>query len=120
MTTGGVAFKDLLPIPDHAEQVTDPDKEEIATTIQDEPTMSHALAQAEPEVKGAAQVEHDEEVVNLGWNESADQIANPLVGRLKNEDLYILVRRFNKQMYHLKEVPSPVPGGLVRLSVPRC
>jgi hypothetical protein len=62
--------------------------------------------------KGAAQEDHDEEVLDLGWNEPASEIENPLVGGLNNEDLWVLVRRFDKQMYHLKEVPHPVPGGL--------
>jgi hypothetical protein len=96
MTTQGVSFKDLLPIPDSTQPVTEPDKKEVATALPDEPTTSHALAMAEPEEKGAAQMRHDEEVVNLGWNEPPSQIANPLVGGLPNEDLWVLVRRFNK------------------------
>lgn len=96
MSVPGGSIKDLLPIPDSTQPVTDPDKQEVATALPDEPTLSHALAMAEPEEKGAAQVEHDEEVINLGWNEPPSQIANPLVGGLLNEDLWVLVRRFNK------------------------
>jgi hypothetical protein len=94
MATGAV-YKDLLPIPDD-----DPRNEHgTATTMTDAPTESHALAMEaanRAEEKGAAQVNHDEEVVNLGWNEPKEQIMNPLVGGLNNEDLWILVRRFNK------------------------
>lgn len=94
MATGAV-YKDLLPIPDD-----DPREEHgTTTTITDAPTESHALAMEaanRPEVKGAAQVDHAEEVVNLGWNEPKEAIANPLVGGLNNEDLWVLVRRFNK------------------------
>jgi hypothetical protein len=96
MASEGVAIKDLLPIPDSTQPVTDPEKKEITTTLTDEPTTSHALAMADHEEKGAAQIEHDEEVVNLGWNEPPAKIANPLVGGLPNEDLWVLVRRFNK------------------------
>jgi hypothetical protein len=109
------------------------EKPEAFTILSDKPTTSHALAMAaveEPEEKGEAQVEHDEETKNLGWNEPPSQIENPLVGGLNNDDLWILIRRFDKvssrglflgrqglidvvkQMYHLKEVPHPVPGGL--------
>jgi hypothetical protein len=94
MATGAV-YKDLLPIPDddprHGEATT--------TTMTDAPTESHALAMEaanRAEYKGAAQVDHAADVVNLGWNEPKEAIANPLVGGLNNEDLWILVRRFNK------------------------
>lgn len=94
MATGAV-YKDLLPIP----QETEPEKEETTTTLTDKPTESHALAMEaahNPEEKGAAQVDHGEEVVNLGWNEPEEAVENPLVGGLSNEDLWVLVRRFNK------------------------
>ncbi|KAF2019628.1 hypothetical protein BU24DRAFT_365220 [Aaosphaeria arxii CBS 175.79] len=107
MATGAV-YKDLLPLP----QETEPEKEETTVTMQDKPTESHALAMQEPEIKGAAQVDHEEEVVNLGWNEPKEAVSNPLVGGISNEDLWLLVRRFNKQMYHVKEIPNPPPGGL--------
>ncbi|KAH9871818.1 hypothetical protein J1614_006075, partial [Plenodomus biglobosus] len=113
MSTGGVVYKDLLPIPD-----TDPTEVEgTTTTLLDAPTESHALAlqaakSAALEEKGAAQIEHAEEVVDLGWNEPKEHVAKPLVGGLSNEDLWLLVRRFNKQMYHVKEIPTAPPGGL--------
>ena len=97
MSTEGLVFKDLLPIPD-----TDPTEHEgRATTLLDQPTESHALAleaanQAPPEEKGVAQLDHNKEVVNLGWNEPKEQVSNPLVGGLANEELWLLVRRFNK------------------------
>ncbi|KAF2687201.1 hypothetical protein K458DRAFT_429155 [Lentithecium fluviatile CBS 122367] len=110
MATGAV-YKDLLSVPDE-----DPRQEADTTTMMtDAPTESHALAVEAakgPEERGAVQVGHAEEVVNLGWNEPKEAIANPLVGGLNNEDLWILVRRFNKQMYHVKEIPDPPPGGL--------
>ncbi|CAO2647733.1 Nn.00g086550.m01.CDS01 [Neocucurbitaria sp. VM-36] len=113
MSTEGLVFKDLLPIPD-----TDPTEHEgTTTTLRNAPTESHALAHeaavaAHPDEKGAAQVDHDEEVVNLGWNEPKEHVENPLVGGLSNEDLWLLVRRFNKQMYHVKEIATAPPGGL--------
>jgi Protein of unknown function (DUF3292) len=112
MSKEGLAIKDLLPVPDDTQPVTDPEKREVHTSLADQPTLSHALATEEHEEKGAAQEDHGEEVVDLGWNEPAEKIENPLVGGIPNEDLWVLVRRFNKQMYHLKEVPHPVPGGL--------
>ena len=57
---------------------------------------SHALATADHDEKGYAQEEHEDEVKDLGWTDTNDRIANPLVARLPNEELWILVRRFNK------------------------
>jgi hypothetical protein len=61
------------------------------------PTDSHGLAAADHEQKGAAQEEHFEaEVKDLGWSESKQEIPQPLVGGIENEELWMLVRRFDK------------------------
>jgi len=61
------------------------------------PTESHALANADHDLKGAAQLDHYEpEVKDLGWNEHPEKVPAPLVGNLPNEELWTLVRRFNK------------------------
>lgn len=92
---------DVLPVPDTIAPVTDPDVQEIATSLTEEPTLSHQLAMQDHENKGAAQQDHDvEEVANLGWNEPVEKIASPLVGGMKNDDLWILVRRFNQVSCH--------------------
>lgn len=52
--SAGEILKDLNPLPDNIAVVTDPEKEERAQTLTEEPTASHALAVAEPEVKGMA------------------------------------------------------------------
>lgn len=129
--SGGVVYQDLLPVP-----AADPREEEDSTpTLTDRPTESHALAldaARNPEERGAAQMQHGDEVVDLGWNEPKEAVSAPLVGGLSNEDLWVLVRRFNKvgfeeqccllievdanndyqQMYHVKAIPNPPPGGL--------
>lgn len=89
-------MKDFLPLPDTLAPVTDPDKEEVSQTLAETPTMSHALAVAEHDEKGHAQESHGAEVKDLGWNESEDAIPSPLVGGLSNDDLWVLIRRFNK------------------------
>ena len=98
MTTSNESFsvKDLLPIPDNIQAVTDPEKEETSQSLTEEPTFSHALAMADHDEKGHAQQPHDDEVKDLGWHESDAKIANPLVARLPNEELWVLIRRFNK------------------------
>lgn len=97
MGTQGMVLKDLLPVPE-----TDPTQHEgTTTTILDAPTESHALAlqaaqATDPAEAGAAQIKHADEVMDLGWNEPKEHVAQPLVGGLSNEDLWLLVRRFNK------------------------
>ena len=88
---------DVLPIPEN----TDPAAEEsTAITMAEEPSLSHALATATdgPEEKGVAQQNRRQhpEVEDLGWNERKEEIVSPLVGGLSNEDLWLLIRRFDK------------------------
>ncbi|KAJ7084212.1 hypothetical protein C8R44DRAFT_903331 [Mycena epipterygia] len=92
--------------------VTDPGHQEVAHSITQAPTDSHALAQVEQEEKGAAQQGHDAEVLDLGWNQHPNKVAKPLIDGLENEELWLLIRRFNKQMYHVKDYPYPLPGKL--------
>lgn len=88
------------PEPTTSQSYSDPSSSDIEIVEAHEeemPTESHQLAYADHEEKGAAQIDHGSpEVKNLGWNEPAHEIANPLVGGLPNEELYTLIRRFNK------------------------
>jgi Protein of unknown function (DUF3292) len=79
------------------------DEPEIVEAAPEEhPTDSHELANAEHEEKGAAQLDHGQtEVRDLGWNESPAEVPNPVVGGLPNEELWTLIRRFNKVCYFL-------------------
>ncbi|KAL6718719.1 hypothetical protein ACLMJK_002953 [Lecanora helva] len=78
------------------------------------PSDSHALASADDhEIKGAVQTNHEEgEVRDMGWNEHPHDVPKNLVGGLPNEELWTLVRRFNKQMYHVKATNQQMIGGL--------
>lgn len=98
---------------DSVDRVAENREPEIVEKHEEEtPTASHALAHesvnAEPEDKGACQVEHDDiEVRNLGWNDEARRVPEPVVGGLKNEELWTLVRRFDKQIFHVKSIEEP-------------
>lgn len=82
-----------------------------STTDGDHTTDSHALANADHDEKGASQSSEHSGVKDLGWNEHPKEIPD-LVGGLGNEELWTLVRRFNKQMYHVKATTAPLLGGL--------
>lgn len=92
----GTAIKDLLPIPSDTQPVMDPAKTETSNTLQDDPSLSHALATQDHDDKGLAQQDHPHEVLDLGWNQRKEEIAQPLVGGMDNEELWMLVRRFDK------------------------
>jgi hypothetical protein len=51
---------------------------------------------ADHDEKGEAQIPHNAEVKDLGWTDHVVDLPNPLVGGLQNEELWVLVRRFNK------------------------
>jgi hypothetical protein len=97
-SSSGLVFNDLLPIP-HSNHANE-DEHGRANHMSEEPTLSHALANSSPSnprMKGAAQVDtslDDAEVRNLGWAKA--QMATPLIGGLNNEEVWMLVRRFNK------------------------
>jgi hypothetical protein len=92
---------------------------EIVEEHQEEaPTVSHALAEESKnfEEKGAAQLEHgDVEVKNLGWNESPLAVPH-LVGGLKNDDVWTLIRRFDKQVFYVKSIKEP-PLGMLDMNI---
>jgi len=88
------------------------------------PTASHALATTDHEEKGAVQLDGpafagsngtelshsrnitddtagglangEAPIADLGWHESPEAIPDPLVGGVSNEDLWTLIRRFDK------------------------
>ncbi|CAL5867521.1 uncharacterized protein PFLUO_LOCUS1740 [Penicillium psychrofluorescens] len=70
------------------------------------PTESHILAQMEQDEKGLSQKGDTTETTDLGWEQPGDQIEESLVARLSNDDLWMLIRRFNKQVYAVKAVPD--------------
>lgn len=92
----GKAVEDLLPVPHATQPVTDPSQGEVSHTLAEDPTLSHALATDDHEVKGLAQQHHEDEVLDLGWNQKKQEIAEPLVGGMDNEELWMLIRRFDK------------------------
>ncbi|TFK49827.1 hypothetical protein OE88DRAFT_1632450 [Heliocybe sulcata] len=51
----------------------------------------------------------DKGLIDVGWDRPT---SGQLVSRLDNEDLWALIRRFNKQLYHVKATDGPLPGGL--------
>jgi hypothetical protein len=72
------------------------------------PTDSHVLSQVDQDEKGLSQKAGDTaEITNIGWGESPDLIEEPLVAGLSNEDLWMLIRRFDKVSNPFAEIRIP-------------
>lgn len=61
------------------------------------PTDSHILSQVEQDEKGLAeQAGETTTTTDIGWNQAPDDVDGQIVAGLSNEDLWMLIRRFNK------------------------
>lgn len=64
--------------------------------LAEETSTSHQLANQSTDLRGAAQKAGKEDgTTNLGWQKNAKGV-DTLVGGLDNDDLWILIRRFDK------------------------
>ncbi|TCD62854.1 hypothetical protein EIP91_006335 [Steccherinum ochraceum] len=54
----------------------------------------------------------DPEVKDYGWNVPPNKVPAPVIHGISNDDLYMLVRRFNKQIFHVKAIPELPTGSL--------
>ena len=119
---------------DHADfrrRIAQPKKPVTATSkapLGQETSTSHVLATQNHAIQGAAQeAGKDDNITNLGWQKNAKGV-DTLVGGLDNDELWMLIRRFNKvcktsrlcairltrtqQTFHVKAIPQAPPGGL--------
>lgn len=61
------------------------------------PTDSHALAHAEVEETSLIHTSLDDEATtDIGWQQQPHEFNEPIIGGIPNEDLWMLIRRFNK------------------------
>ncbi|KAJ3794438.1 hypothetical protein GGU11DRAFT_730253 [Lentinula aff. detonsa] len=75
--------------------------------VSEVPTVAESPALA----SGDRERPKDPETEDLGWSENP-KVPIPVVQGLDNEHLWVLVRRFNKQVYHFRRIPNPPPGVL--------
>ena len=113
MPTPGYVFRDggVTPPPEEnpdsefRKRITTAPKPITATAqapLGQETSTSHILATQQHELKGAAQEAGKEaHITNLGWQANAKGV-DTLVGGLPNEELWTLVRRFNKVSLSLR------------------
>ncbi|KAJ5198587.1 uncharacterized protein N7498_007704 [Penicillium cinerascens] len=60
-----------------------------------------------PQVPGSGPEPVTDRQPALQWKPSSRTVDETLAQGLSNEDLWMLIRRFNKQIYHVKAVPDP-------------
>ncbi|KAM5538386.1 hypothetical protein V8D89_007988 [Ganoderma adspersum] len=62
-----------------------------------------------PSKRTASAVLEDPGIKDLGWR---DDVPRPvqLIRGVDNESVFTLIRRFNKQVQHVRVIPSPAPG----------
>ncbi|PHH69015.1 hypothetical protein CDD80_7080 [Ophiocordyceps camponoti-rufipedis] len=95
----------------------------MASPPEELPTTSHVLAaesiRSDPvDLRGASQTEHHEvEVKDLGWNErSGGGVPRQVLGGLDNDDLWTLMRRFDKFVFRVRSVGN-VPATTLDMDV---
>lgn len=76
------------------------------------PTASRALAYESLRPRrwahGAGRVGHAaSEVRDVGWNEEPRRVQRPVVDGLENDELWALLRHFDRQILHVKRVREP-------------
>ncbi|KAI0696851.1 hypothetical protein C8T65DRAFT_583134 [Cerioporus squamosus] len=94
----------MKPLP---EVPAEPAPEDIQNPVD---LVAHEHALPPRAAKTASQLD-DPSVKDLGWR--ADTVRAPsLIKGMTNDDLFQLIRRFNKQIQHVREIPPPPPGFL--------
>ncbi|KAL9568996.1 hypothetical protein ACKAV7_006863 [Fusarium commune] len=73
----------------------------LHTTVQHEPLRHDAVEKVQEDV-----ATNSVEVEDVGWDDDQIRSEDYAVDGIKNEDIWLLVRRFNKRIFHLKYAPD--------------
>jgi len=75
---------------------------------------SHDLALQDQEIKGEIQKQafSGVEVKDLGWHKDPTDMPDILIGGITNDRVFGLIRRFNKDVFDVRAVPSETLSGL--------
>jgi len=80
-------------------------------------TTSHHLASTTDitptDISSSFPPDRNPELTDLGWHQPPGALPSPLLPHsLSNSQLWALIRRFDKQVCHVKTLPAPPPSGL--------
>lgn len=98
VSSGGLATRRDVPNDEETKKEPDDTPANVIATTEDgeHPSLSHALAKSVSTGGAVQEPPEHQDVEDLGWHDAKDDIENPLVGGLPNDELWVLVRRFNK------------------------
>ncbi|KAK9464331.1 hypothetical protein V1512DRAFT_115475 [Lipomyces arxii] len=54
----------------------------------------------------------DENIIDAGWKESSPEKTEEVIKGISNDDLWMMVRRFNQQIYHVKQIEHTNSDGI--------
>ncbi|KAF5856404.1 hypothetical protein ETB97_007454 [Aspergillus alliaceus] len=77
-----------------------------------ESTNDHDATLAPGENNSLQIINNNRKASDIKWKPSSTTIDEPLASNLTNEDLWMLIRRFNKQVHHVKAVQGHPPDEL--------
>ncbi|KAB8275679.1 hypothetical protein BDV30DRAFT_224810 [Aspergillus minisclerotigenes] len=86
-------------------------EQEIPGGFGDTDTHDHALL-APGESNAVQKVNNNGKQSDVKWKQASKTVDEQLMPDLSNEDLWLLVRRFNKQIHHVKAIQGPPPDEL--------
>ncbi|OOO14199.1 Protein of unknown function DUF3292 [Aspergillus oryzae] len=81
-------------------------EQEIPGGFEDTDTHDHALL-APGESNAVQKVNNNGKQSDVKWKQASKIVDEQLMPDLSNEDLWLLVRRFNKQIHHVKAIQGP-------------
>ncbi|KPM35792.1 hypothetical protein AK830_g10778 [Neonectria ditissima] len=81
----------------------------LHTSIEQKLNTDPGLAIVLDEKKIPDFLDHPQDLTDSGWSKDKSRVLEPLVDGLSNQDIWLLVRRFNKRIFHLKEAPDHPP-----------
>lgn len=93
-------------------QISKAQKKDVPDRVADHPHMSEAPSIA----KGNEKRPSEPGVQDLGWSEDP-KVPQPVIQGMRNEDMWLLVRRFNKQTYRLRAFKEQQPPGKLDMNI---
>ncbi|KAE8373628.1 hypothetical protein BDV26DRAFT_271591 [Aspergillus bertholletiae] len=87
-------------------------EQEIPGGFEDMDAYDHDSLAPLEQSNASQRVDNNGKQPDIKWKQASKSIDEQLMPDLSNEDLWLLIRRFNKQIYHVKAIQDPTPDEL--------